>query len=305
MKHVKTIPLLDVEEEIHLSRHIQKYMQIKELRKTLAKKFKRTPTLSELAAYGGYGGSEEMALVMNKGMEARTKLVTSNLRLVNVHVNVVTKRNPRINKADLMQEGIIGLIRAAEKYDATRGRFSTYAMIWIRSEMNRKTQHITSTISVPNGVTTLKKRIDKFRRENPDEYGLEQDFTSEELAKGVGATVSQVERCLKGAYRKENSYEEEYYDRAQTDISPEIPLVKEDLLMELRRYLNDDEWAAIVLRYGLGKQQSPRTIHQVAELMHLNIYGVSKHIKTGVEKLQIEAIRSQLAPYIVDFASRR
>lgn len=305
LNRIHTIPLLSAEEEIRLSELIQKSMRIKDAHALLAKKLQRPPTLSELAAFGDYGTPEQMNNIMNEGLEARTKMVNSNLRLVQRFLNQVSRRDNRLSRADLMQEGVLGLIRAAEKYDAGRGRFSTYATIWIRSNMGRTARQKTgNSISVPLRVLNLKNRIDRYKSENPGHYGLARVFTSEELAAAVGATVDQVDRCLNNAYIQENTIDinEDPAARKIPEPNPEGSMALEELRTELKRYLKPEEWGAVVLRYGLSDQLTPRTIVEVAEMMDMKKATTSKHIKSAVSKLQIESIRAELIPYLTDFA---
>lgn len=307
LNRIHTIPLLSADEEIQLSKLIQKSMRIKETHALLAKKLQRPPTLSELAAFGDYGTPEQINKIMKEGLEARTKMVNSNLRLVQRYLNQVSRRENRLNRADLMQEGILGLIRAAEKYEARRGRFSTYATIWIRSTMGRPArQKRDNSISVPSRVLNLKNSIDKYKSENPGHYGLTRVFTSEELAAAVGATVDQVDRCLNNAYIQENSVDiyEDPAARRIPEPNAEGSMALEELRTELKRYLKPEEWGAVVLRYGLSDHLAPCTIVQVAEMMNMNTGATSKHIKSAVSKLQIESIRAELIPYLTDFAKQ-
>ena len=127
-------------EEIALGEKTQTYMQLQALQSNLAKELGRAPTDEEWCAASGRINLQSVETIMKEGLEAKNKLVTANLRLVQRVVNVYIRNglSSQYNAGDLMQEGTIALIRAAETFEPSKGfRFSTYAMFWIRASVKR------------------------------------------------------------------------------------------------------------------------------------------------------------------------
>ena len=127
-------------EEIALGEKTQAYMQLQAVQSNLAKELGRTPTDEEWCAASGRINLQSLETMTQEGLAAKNKLVTSNLRLVQRVVNVYIRNglSSQYNAGDLMQEGTIALIRAAEKFEPSKGfRFSTYAMFWIRASVKR------------------------------------------------------------------------------------------------------------------------------------------------------------------------
>ncbi len=128
-------------------------------------------------------------------LEAKELLINSNLRLV-ISIARRYQREDGLPLLDLVQEGTIGLIRAAEKFDWRKGfRFSTYATLWIRQSIRRGMDHTAKTIRLPAHVAQLHRKLDRVLIEFIAEYAVEP--THEHLMELSGCTSEQLEFYLK------------------------------------------------------------------------------------------------------------
>src|SRR5436305_14566950 len=139
----------------------------------------------------------ELAQRIEKGdVEAEDRMINSNLRLV---VSVARKyQGHGLTLGDLVQEGMLGLIRATEKFDWRRGfKFSTYATLWIRQAIQRGLENSSRTIRLPVHIAQRERKINRTERELATKLGLEP--TEDELAEAVERPVDQVIENRKAA----------------------------------------------------------------------------------------------------------
>src|SRR5438105_9295671 len=132
----------------------------------------------------------ELAQRIEKGdVEAKDRMINSNLRLV---VSIARKyQGHGLPLGDLIQEGILGLIRASEKFDWRRGfKFSTYATLWIRQSIQRGLANTSRTIRIPVHIEQRQRKVARAERELTNELGREP--SDEELAHAVEFEVWQV-----------------------------------------------------------------------------------------------------------------
>src|SRR3954449_4480160 len=151
--------------------------------------------LNELRHYPLLSAKEEIELAkrIERGdLEAKEKLINSNLRLV----VSLAKKYPTydLTLLDLIQEGIFGLVRAAEKFDWRKGyKFSTYATFWIRQAIQRGIENRARTIRIPSHVGIRQRKIAQAERQLKAELG--RDPTDDELAEATGLKPSHLEEA--------------------------------------------------------------------------------------------------------------
>jgi RNA polymerase primary sigma factor len=249
-------------------------------------------------------GPEEVALAkkIEKGdTAAKNKMIESNLRLV--VANAKRYRGLGLPFLDLIQEGILGLIRAVEKFDHRRGfKFSTYATWWIRQAMQRALQQQSRTIRIPVHVGQELSRVRTAERRLSARLG--RDPAPEEVALEVGLTIIQLEE-LRAVERVPVSLESRVGSDGDTELgallpeegpSPfdelEVELAEKSIRKALER-LDERGRKVIELRFGIGGQE-PLPLREVAKLMGLSAEGVRKlerrALRTLAEERELQAL---------------
>jgi RNA polymerase primary sigma factor len=244
----------------------------------------------------------ELAKRIEQGdMAAKNRMIESNLRLV--VANAKRYRGLGLPFLDLIQEGILGLIRAVEKFDHRRGfKFSTYATWWIRQAMQRALQQQSRTIRIPVHVGQELARVRSAERKLAVELG--RDPTSEEVAKRVGLSVEQLDD-LRAAERIPVSLETRVGSDGDTELgallpqdgpSPfdelEVELAEKSIRKALER-LDERGRLVIELRFGIGGQE-PLPLREVAKRLGLSAEGVRKlerrALRTLAEERELQAL---------------
>jgi RNA polymerase primary sigma factor len=244
----------------------------------------------------------ELAKRIEKGdTAAKNRMIESNLRLV--VANAKRYRGLGLPFLDLIQEGIIGLIRAVEKFDHRRGfKFSTYATWWIRQAMQRALQQQSRTIRIPVHVGQELARVRSAERRLSGELG--RDPLPEEVAADVGLAVEQLEE-LRAAERIPVSLEARVGSDGETELgallpqdgpSPfdelEVELAEVSIRKALER-LDERGRKVIELRFGIGGNE-PLPLREVAKRMGLSAEGVRKlerrALRTLAEERELQAL---------------
>jgi RNA polymerase primary sigma factor len=238
----------------------------------------------------------ELAKRIERGdLAAKERLINSNLRLV---VHVARKyQGQGLSMGDLVQEGMLGLIRAAEKFDWRKGfRFSTYATIWIRQALQRGLDNTGRTIRLPANVAQRARKLARIERELT--VKLEQDPSLEELADATGFDVEEVER-LRGYERALASLDAGVGEDGETPLGALIPVEDADVEMDVvradharrvRRFLEQlptEEMRVVNLRYGTGGE-GEHTVEQAARKLGMTVSETRKAETRALERLQGE-----------------
>ncbi len=203
----------------------------------------------------------ELAQRIERGdLEAKSRLVNSNLRLV--ISNARKYQGHDLPLLDLIQEGILGLIRAAEKFDHRKGfKFSTYATFWIRQAIQRALDNRARTIRIPVHLGQRERKIRRAERELTTSLGREP--TEEELAQAAELTPEEVRETL-GAARVVTSLDRQVGEHEESSLGSLLPSddrgpeeeveisLRGDALSRALDRLPEREREVLKLRYGVG-----------------------------------------------------
>lgn len=275
LKEIGRTPLLSTEEEVKLANQIQAMLP-------LLDKENLTP---------------EETKIVRKGQRAKQKMVQANLRLV---VSIAKKyQNRGLSMLDLIQEGSIGLMRAAEKFDPSKGyKFSTYSYWWIRQAMTRAIANQARTIRLPIHITQDLNKIKKATRQLSQKLGRKP--TDREVAEELDIEVAKLSSLVQASRIAKPRSLNITIDENQTELgqiladdsaSPLDFVAETEIrtqIQNLLHTLSPKQRDVITLRYGLQDGRI-MTYEQIA-----NICGISRERVRQIKNKALKLLKQKV-----------
>ncbi|TRU43628.1 MAG: RNA polymerase sigma factor, RpoD/SigA family [Microcystis aeruginosa Ma_QC_Ca_00000000_S207] len=298
-KEMARYPLLNAEEEIELAHSVKFLMEAEEVRQKLQENLHRPPTKTEWASALQLDNERQLENRLYRGRAAKRKMIRSNLRLV---VSIAKRYlNRGVPFLDLIQEGAIGLNRAAEKFDPNKGyKFSTYAYWWIRQAITRTIANDARTIRLPIHIVEKLNKLKKAQRILKQD--LQRNPNERELAEALEMTPEQLRQLLQLRrqslslnHRVGKGEDTELVDLLEDD-ELQLPedkmnemMMRQEIFAVLSDVLTEREKDVISLRYGLATSQ-PYTLEEVGGMFNLS--------RERVRQIQSKAMRKLRRPQV-------
>ncbi|WP_424185208.1 RNA polymerase sigma factor [Actinokineospora sp. G85] len=284
LKQIGKVALLNAEEEVELAKRIEAGLYAAErVRKSEEESEKLQPQMRR-----------DLRWIVRDGERAKNHLLEANLRLVVSLAKRYTGRGMAF--LDLIQEGNLGLIRAVEKFDYTKGyKFSTYATWWIRQAITRAMADQARTIRIPVHMVEVINKLGRIQRELLQDLGREP--TPEELAKEMDITPEKVLEIQQYA-REPISLDQTIGDEGDSQLGDFIEdseavvavdavsfTLLQDQLQSVLATLSEREAGVVRLRFGLTDGQ-PRTLDEIGQ-----VYGVTRERIRQIESKTMSKLR--------------
>ncbi|WP_375485543.1 RNA polymerase sigma factor [uncultured Mycobacterium sp.] len=284
LKQIGKVALLNAEEEVELAKRIEAGLYASQLLAEMAERGEKLPAAQR----------RDMMWICRDGDRAKNHLLEANLRLVVSLAKRYTGRGMAF--LDLIQEGNLGLIRAVEKFDYTKGyKFSTYATWWIRQAITRAMADQARTIRIPVHMVEVINKLGRIQRELLQDLGREP--TPEELAKEMDITPEKVLEIQQYA-REPISLDQTIGDEGDSQLGDFIEdseavvavdavsfTLLQDQLQSVLETLSEREAGVVRLRFGLTDGQ-PRTLDEIGQ-----VYGVTRERIRQIESKTMSKLR--------------
>ena len=309
------------EEEIELARAIQLGAKVNIMKTEMEQKLNRPITKTEWAEIAQVGSASQLRRIVSDYRKAKNKLVMANLGLVHAVVKgnrfASTGGQRQFGNSasyeELVQEGSLGLLRAAELFDPERGlRFSTYATIWIKGVLSNTKVH--ELITTP---TRERTKVNKIREASNSLVEMNEEVTNDKIAEITGYSAEEIELSqvrtsqtssplsLDYSYSSSDSKGDNkevslYGDAALMDHNNAAALVEfqTDVLTVLTNNLKPREAEFICLRYGI-KDGNALTLNECAERMGISYSRAQQLAKSCIKKLQEAEDAKTLQEYLL------
>jgi len=284
LKQIGKVALLNAEEEVELAKRIEAGLFATE----------RLRRVMESGEKLSVAQRRDLNWISRDGNRAKNHLLEANLRLVVSLAKRYTGRGMAF--LDLIQEGNLGLIRAVEKFDYTKGyKFSTYATWWIRQAITRAMADQARTIRIPVHMVEVINKLGRIQRELLQDLGREP--TPEELAKEMDITPEKVLEIQQYA-REPISLDQTIGDEGDSQLGDFIEdseavvavdavsfTLLQDQLQDVLDTLSEREAGVVRLRFGLTDGQ-PRTLDEIGQ-----VYGVTRERIRQIESKTMSKLR--------------
>ncbi len=284
LKQIGKVALLNAEEEVDLAKRIEAGLYASERLRQLELAGDKLPLQQR----------RDLNWIVRDGERAKNHLLEANLRLVVSLAKRYTGRGMAF--LDLIQEGNLGLIRAVEKFDYTKGyKFSTYATWWIRQAITRAMADQARTIRIPVHMVEVINKLGRIQRELLQDLGREP--TPEELAKEMDITPDKVLEIQQYA-REPISLDQTIGDEGDSQLGDFIEdseavvavdavsfTLLQDQLQSVLHTLSEREAGVVKLRFGLTDGQ-PRTLDEIGQ-----VYGVTRERIRQIESKTMSKLR--------------
>jgi RNA polymerase primary sigma factor len=284
LKQIGKVALLNAEEEVELAKRIEAGLYCTQLMTEFTEKGEKLPAAQR----------RDYQWICRDGDRAKNHLLEANLRLVVSLAKRYTGRGMAF--LDLIQEGNLGLIRAVEKFDYTKGyKFSTYATWWIRQAITRAMADQARTIRIPVHMVEVINKLGRIQRELLQDLGREP--TPEELAKEMDITPEKVLEIQQYA-REPISLDQTIGDEGDSQLGDFIEdseavvavdavsfTLLQDQLQSVLETLSEREAGVVRLRFGLTDGQ-PRTLDEIGQ-----VYGVTRERIRQIESKTMSKLR--------------
>jgi RNA polymerase primary sigma factor len=284
LKQIGKVALLNAEEEVDLAKRIEAGLYAAERLRQLEVAGEKLPLQQR----------RDLSWIVRDGERAKNHLLEANLRLVVSLAKRYTGRGMAF--LDLIQEGNLGLIRAVEKFDYTKGyKFSTYATWWIRQAITRAMADQARTIRIPVHMVEVINKLGRIQRELLQDLGREP--TPEELAKEMDITPDKVLEIQQYA-REPISLDQTIGDEGDSQLGDFIEdseavvavdavsfTLLQDQLQSVLHTLSEREAGVVKLRFGLTDGQ-PRTLDEIGQ-----VYGVTRERIRQIESKTMSKLR--------------